>query len=148
MLQPFNYRQSSKLRIFYRPISYFLKLATLMVIISGCATPQERAIKAFCENQALQAYPEKLEQRLVRRYVQVGERNKGFKNTCKTVVTTDRTTKAKTEEVTCMEEPIKEAVYDYRQFLEMVDINQVTRTNEVTVCTSNALGQGMFKDYK
>lgn len=117
-----------------------------MVINSGCATPQERAIKAFCENQALQAYPQKLEQRLVRRYVQVGERNKGFKNTCKTVVTTDRTTKAKTEEVTCMEEPIKEAIYDYRQFLEMVDINQVARINEVTVCTSNAVAQGMFKD--
>jgi hypothetical protein len=119
-----------------------------LLFISGCATPQEKAIKAFCENQATQAYPEKFEQRQVERYVKVGERTKGFKNTCKTAVRVDKVTKTKTEETTCIDEPIVEPIYEARRFIELVDINQPARSNEVVVCTTRGLAQGMFKEVK
>lgn len=115
--------------------------------LQGCATPQERAILAFCESQAYQRVPQKLVNQQVYRSIYVGDRVIGSRNVCKTETKNQPDGKGggvKTTETVCQDEPITQPVFENRLVMETVDLNLYERQNQVKVCTSDALAKNMF----
>jgi len=119
--------------------------------IAGCATPQERAIAAYCLSEGMRSVPQLLQSQQVLRSVYVGDRQVGHKNKCTTAVSEARDKDGKitkTTETICRDEPIMQAVYQDRLVNEVVDLNAVQRQGFVQSCTSDALARGMYANLK
>lgn len=134
-----------------------LKLISLLLIvivgISACASAQDQAIQAYCRTDARQKFPSILSLQRVQRMVLVGEKTTGFRSKCETIQTEQsrrnqgsNTTSVNSTETRCINEPIKEGVYDYRWFDEQYDQNQRSRDDSYRVCVAQATINGMFKE--
>jgi hypothetical protein len=123
----------------------------VLVLLSACASPQQRAVAAYCEAEAQKTWPQRLVPHQVMRSVQVGERKVGNKNTCRTEVreSVDKKGASVTiRETTCRDEPITEPVYEQRSVTDWTDLNQATRVQHVKTCTADALARGLFAHLK
>jgi len=117
------------------------------LLLAGCATPQERAARAFCEAEGANDIPQKLETVRVLRQVYMGERIVGSRQKCRTEQKTNTKRDGTVErivETICTEEPIKQSVYAPRLVDEIVDINSASRASFVERCLRDALAKGMF----
>jgi hypothetical protein len=91
----------------------YLHIALLFILLAGCATPQERAISAYCGAEALRMYPQQLVSQQVLRSVYIGDKTVGNKNTCKTEIKELKNkvgTITKTRETICRDDPNLEPV--------------------------------------
>ena len=126
-----------------------LTIGLVSTVLVGCATPQERAIRNYCELEAYKSIPERLETRKVYRDVYVGEKVVGNKEKCKTEVKQKRKsdgTLVVEQERTCKDEPITEAAYESRLVEEVVDLSAGVRGNFVKRCSQDALLKNMFNN--
>ena len=57
----------------------------LLLFLTACATPQEKAISAYCGAEALRTIPQQLVSQPVVRSVYIGDRVLGSRNICKTI---------------------------------------------------------------
>jgi len=57
----------------------------ILLFLTACATPQERAISAYCGAEALRTIPQQLVSQPVVRSVYIGDRVLGSRNICKTI---------------------------------------------------------------
>jgi len=76
----------------------------LLLFLAGCATPQDRAISAYCGAEALRTIPQQLVSQPVVRSFYIGDRVLGSRNICKTInlESKDKDGKIiKTKEVIC-----------------------------------------------
>jgi hypothetical protein len=118
-----------------------------IVLLGGCATPQERAARAFCEAEGANEIVQKLETIQVSRQIYIGARIVGSRKKCRTEQKTNTKRDGTVErivETICTEEPIKQAVYAPRLVDEIVDINSASRASFVERCLRDALAKGMF----
>ena len=123
----------------------------LVLALSGCATPQQRAISAHCEAEGLRGVPQQLVSQQVMRSVYLGDRTVGSKNTCKTEVRekADRQGNiTKVRETICKDEPTIEPVSQQRLVNEVIDLNAIARRNFVTTCSADAMARGMYSNLK
>ena len=123
-------------------------IGLVSTVLVGCATPQERAIRNYCELEAYKSIPERLETRKVYRDVYVGEKVVGNKEKCKTEVKQKRKsdgTLVVEQERSCKDEPITEAAYESRLVEEVVDLSAGVRGNFTQRCFQDGLLRGMFK---
>ena len=123
----------------------------VLMLLSACTSPQQRAVAAHCEAEAQKAWPQRLVPQQVMRAVQVGERTVGNKNTCRTEVRESSDKKGASvtiRETTCRDEPIREPVYEQRSVTEWTDLNQASRLQHVKTCTADALARGLFAHLK
>jgi len=129
------------------------KICTLLLLIflAGCATPQERAISAYCGAEALLMYPQQLVSQKVLRPVYIGDKTVGNKNTCKTDIKESKDkvgTITKTRETICRDEPILEPVYQNQLVNEVVDLNSNQRKVQIATCEVVSKSNGMFANVK
>jgi len=122
-------------------------LTPVVLILSACATPQERAIRNHCEIEAAKTIPQNIQVMRVSRQVYVGERTIGSRQKCKTEnkrnVRRDGTVE-RIQDTVCTEEPIKESIYEPRLVDEMVDLNLSARGNFIQMCFQDSMARGMF----
>ena len=116
--------------------------------LAGCATPQEKAIAAYCANEAAARYPAQLVTQTVQRQVQVGERIVGKRSKCRTTEQLDKRRGVRIEESICTDEPIREPIYEPRMVQETIDLNQGARNNHAGVCRAQSMQAGLFADLK
>ena len=129
----------------------YINAALLILFLAGCATPQERAISAYCGAEALRMYPQQLISQQVLRPVYIGDKTVGNKNTCKTEIkeTKDKIgTITKIRETICRDEPILEPVYQKQLVNEKVDINTDRRQGQIANCEVVSKSNGMFANVK
>jgi hypothetical protein len=129
----------------------YINTTLLILFLAGCATPQERAISAYCGAEALRMYPQQLISQQVLRPVYIGDKTVGNKNTCKTEIkeTKDKIgTITKTRETICRDEPILEPVYQKQLVNEKVDINTDRRQGQIANCEVVSKSNGMFANVK
>ena len=129
----------------------YINTILLILFLAGCATPQERAISAYCGAEALRMYPQQLISQQVLRPVYIGDKTVGNKNTCKTEIkeTKDKIgTITKTRETICRDEPILEPVYQKQLVNEKVDINTDRRQGQIANCEVVSKSNGMFANVK
>ena len=129
------------------------KICTLLplIFLAGCATPQERAISAYCGAEALLMYPQQLVSQKVLRPVYIGDKTVGNKNTCKTEIKESKDkvgTITKTRETICRDEPILEPVYQNQLVNEVVDLNSNQRKAQIATCEVVSKSNGMFANVK
>ena len=131
---------------------YILSISILsLIFLAGCATPQERAISAYCGADALRMYPQQLMSQQVLRPVYIGDKTVGNKNTCKTEIKESKNkigTITKTRETICRDEPILESVYQDQLVNEVVDVNSNQRHVQITTCEVVSKANGMFANVK
>lgn len=126
-------------------------LVAVAAALSGCATPQEKAIAAHCQAEGTRLIPLQTAAQQVMRPFRVGDRITGFRNTCKTITRDSKDEKGnaiKIRETVCRDDPIYEPVYEQRLVTEMVDLNQPRRQDFERACTAEALAKGMFSHLK
>ena len=119
----------------------------LLFFLAGCATPQERAISAYCGAEALKMFPQQLVSQQVLRPVYIGDKTVGNKNTCKTEIKESKNkigTITKTRETICRDEPILEPVYQDQLVKEVVDVNSNQRQGQIATCEVVSKANGMF----
>ena len=129
------------------------KVCTLLpfMLLAGCATPQERAISAYCGAEALRMYPQQLVSQQVLRPVYIGDKTVGNKNTCKTEIKESKDkvgTITKTRETICRDDPILEPVYQNQLVNEIVDVNSNQRQRQIATCEVVSKSNGMFANIK
>ena len=127
------------------------RIALLFMFLAGCATPQERAITAYCGAEALRMYPQQLVSQQVLRPVYIGDKTVGNKNTCKTEIKESKDkigTITKTRETICRDEPILEPVYQNQLVNEVVDLNSNQRKAQIATCEVVSKSNGMFANVK
>ena len=131
---------------------YILSISILsLIFLAGCATPQERAISAYCGAEALKTFPQQLVSQQVLRPVYIGDKTVGNKNTCKTEIKESKDkvgTITKTRETICRDEPILEPVYQNQLVNEVVDLNNNQRQGQITNCEVVSKSNGMFANIK
>jgi len=123
----------------------------LVLALSGCATPQQRAMSAHCEAEGSRGVPQQLVNQQVMRAVYVGDRTVGSKNTCRTEMREGKDKQGnitKVKETICKDEPIIEPVYSQRLVNEVIDLNSIARRNSVTTCSADAMSRGMYANLK
>jgi hypothetical protein len=123
----------------------------LLLFLAGCATPQERAISAFCGAEALKTIPQQLVSQPVVRSVYIGDRVLGSRNICKTInlESKDKDGKiTKTKEVVCRNYPILEPMYHQQLVNELVDVNNSYRYQQIESCKIVSKTNNMFSDVK
>ena len=123
----------------------------LLLFLAGCATPQERAISAFCGAEALKTIPQQLVSQPVVRSVYIGDRVLGSRNICKTInlESKDKDGKiTKTKEVVCRNYPILEPMYHQQLVNELVDLNNSYRYQQIESCKIVSKTNNMFSDIK
>ena len=123
----------------------------LLLFLAGCATPQERAISAFCGAEALKTIPQQLVSQPVVRSVYIGDRVLGSRNICKTInlESKDKDGKiTKTKEVVCRNYPILEPMYHQQLVNELVDLNNSYRDQQIESCKIVSKTNNMFSDIK
>jgi hypothetical protein len=122
-----------------------------LIFLAGCATPQERAISAYCGAEALRMFPQQLVSQQVLRSVYIGDKTVGNKNTCKTEIKESKNkvgTITKTRETICRDEPILEPVYQDQLVNEVVDLNSNQRQVQIANCEVVSKANGMFVNVK
>ena len=127
------------------------RIALLFMFLAGCATPQERAITAYCGAEALRMYPQQLVSQQVLRPVYIGDKTVGNKNTCKTEIKESKDkigTITKTRETICRDDPILEPVYKNQLINEIVDLNSNQRQGQIANCEVVSKSNGMFANVK
>jgi hypothetical protein len=114
---------------------------------------QDNAIQAYCRSEAYQKYPSVIKVVNVQRMVWVGEKTTGYRTKCETTDSEQksqnqgtRKTTVRSSETKCINEPIKESIYDYRWVNEQYDENQRIRDDSYRICFAQAKGNGMFKE--
>jgi hypothetical protein len=125
--------------------------ALLLLFLAGCATPQERAISAYCGAEALKTIPQQLVSQPVVRSVYIGDRVLGSRNICKTInlESKDKDGKiTKTKEVVCRNYPILEPMYHQQLVNELVDVNNSYRYQQIESCKLVSKTNNMFSDVK
>jgi hypothetical protein len=125
--------------------------ALLLLFLAGCATPQERAISAYCGAEALKTIPQQLVSQPVVRSVYIGDRVLGSRNICKTInlESKDKDGKiTKTKEVVCRNYPILEPMYNQQLVNELVDVNNSYRYQQIESCKLVSKTNNMFSDVK
>jgi hypothetical protein len=123
----------------------------LLLFLAGCATPQERAISAYCGAEALKTIPQQLVSQPVVRSVYIGDRVLGSRNICKTInlESKDKDGKiTKTKEVVCRNYPILEPMYNQQLVNELVDVNNSYRYQQIESCKLVSKTNNMFSDVK
>jgi hypothetical protein len=129
----------------------YLCTAPLLLFLAGCATPQERAISAYCGAEALRMIPQQLVSQQIVRSVYIGDKTVGNKNTCKTEIKESKDKVGiitKTRETICRDEPIFEPVYQNQLVNEVVDLNSNQRRVQITNCEIVSKSNGMFANVK
>jgi len=128
----------------------FINSALLLLFLAGCATPQERAISAYCGAEALKTIPQQLVSQQVVRSVYIGDKIVGNRNVCKTefVESKDKKGITKTRETICRDNPILEPVYQQQLVNEVVDVNSSQRQLQITNCEIVSKSNGMFANIK
>ena len=122
-----------------------------LIFLVGCATPQERAISAYCGAEALKTFPQQLVSQQVLRPVYIGDKTVGNKNTCKTEIKESKDkvgTITKTRETICRDDPILEPVYQNQLVNEIVDVNSNRREGQIATCEVVSKANGMFANVK
>ena len=134
-------------------IKLISSLLILIVGISGCVSAQDQAIQAYCRTDARQKFPPILSVQRVQRMVLVGEKTTGFRTKCETIQTEQsrrnqgsNTTSINSTETRCINEPIKEGIYDYRWFDDQYDKNQNSRDDSYRICFAQSKSSGLFKE--
>ena len=129
----------------------YINATLLLLFLAGCATPQERAISAYCGAEALRMYPQQLVSQQVLRPVYIGDKTVGNKNTCKTEIKESKDkvgTITRTRETICRDEPILEPVYQNQLVKEVVDVNSNQRQGQIANCEVVSKANGMFANVK
>ena len=129
----------------------FISTALLLLFLAGCATPQERAISAYCGAEALKMFPQQLVSQQVLRPVYIGDKTVGNRNTCKTEIKESKDkvgTITKTRETICRDDPILEPVYQNQLVNEVVDVNSNRREGQIATCEVVSKANGMFANVK
>ena len=129
----------------------YINTTLLLLFLAGCATPQERAISAYCGAEALRMYPQQLVSQQVLRSVYIGDKTVGNKNTCKTEIKESKDkvgTITKTRETICRDDPILEPVYQDQLVNEIVDVNSNQRQVKIANCEVVSKANGMFANVK
>ncbi|MFM1940652.1 MAG: hypothetical protein ACO3C0_10430 [Burkholderiaceae bacterium] len=128
------------------------RLGLVALLVSACTTPQERAISAFCEREALRELPVDTIIVPVTRPIYVGERVVGARRVCKTrerqVAKDDKGRSEKLTETVCTDEPVTKPIYKDVLVQEPMDRNQGPRASYIALCRRQATQQGMFADVK
>ncbi|MEI7784235.1 MAG: hypothetical protein WCK08_07625 [Betaproteobacteria bacterium] len=122
-----------------------------LAVLTGCASPQEKAIAAHCEAEGARIISQQVVTQQVMRSFRVGERITGYRNICKTETRDSKDAKGteiKIRETLCRDEPIVEPVYQQRPVSELVDLNLPQRQSFVRSCSTEALAKGMFSHLK
>ena len=122
-----------------------------LAVLTGCASPQEKAITAHCEAEGARIIPQQMVTQQVMRSFRIGERIAGYRNICKTETRQSKDAKGteiKIRETICRDEPIVEPVYQQRPVSELVDLNLPQRQSFVRACSTEALAKGMFSHLK
>lgn len=146
----------------------------VVVVLVGCSTPQERAIRGHCAGLAVTQLPPEWVSQEVQRRVQVGERVSGYREKC--VTTTRKPSGSQSrlgqgdrsvreggsvqhkaaaqvvervvEERVCRQEPLIEPVYELRWVTEQVDLNAAARSQIQAQCQAESLRSGLFADVR
>lgn len=126
-----------------------------VVLLAGCATPQERAINQHCSALADAQVPPQIVLQEVMRQVRVGDRITGYREKC-TTTKRNRTERDKdgrekevvVEERVCQQLPILVPMFEPRLVREEVDLNGAERRRVRSQCEADALRAGMFKELK
>ena len=129
----------------------YINSALLVLFITGCATPQERAISAYCGAEALRTIPQQLVGQQVVRSVYIGDKIVGNRNVCKTEFIESKDKRGnitKTRETICRDDPILEPVYQQQLVNEVVDVNSSQRQMQITSCEIVSKSNGMFANVK
>jgi len=129
----------------------YLCTTLLLLFLAGCATPQERAISAYCGAEALKTIPQQLVSQQVVRSVYIGDKIVGNRNVCKTEFVESKDKKGnitKTRETICRDNPILEPVYQQQLVNEVVDVNSSQRQMQITSCEIVSKSNGMFANVK
>ena len=129
----------------------YLCATLLLFFLAGCATPQERAISAYCGAEALRTIPQQLVSQQVVRSVYIGDKIVGNRNVCKTEFVESKDKKGnitKTRETICRDNPILEPVYQQQLVNEVVDVNSSQRQLQITSCEIVSKSNGMFANMK
>jgi len=119
--------------------------------LGSCASPQQRAIAAYCDAEGFRTVPQQLIIQQVIRPVYMGERTIGSRNKCKTETKVSKNKNGdtiSTRETKCVDEPITESVYKNQLVNETVDLNGQSRQNFVKVCVADAIAKGMYSHLK
>ena len=123
----------------------------VLVLLAGCATPQEKAITAHCEAEGARLIAQQLVAQQVMRSFRIGDRIAGYRNICKTETRESKDakgTETKIRETICRDEPIVEPVYQQRLVSEWGDLNLPQRQSFVRACSAEAKAKGMFSHLK
>ena len=123
----------------------------LLLFLAGCATPQERAISAYCGAEALRMIPQQLVSQQVVRSVYIGDKIVGNRNICKTEFIESKDKRGnitKTRETICRDDPIVEPVYQQQLVNEVVDVNSSQRQLQIRNCEIVSKSNGMFVNIK
>ena len=129
----------------------FISTAFLLFFLVGCATPQERAISAYCGAEALRTIPQQLVSQQVFRSVYIGDKIVGNRNVCKTEFIESKDKRGnitKTRETICRDDPILEPVYQQQLVNEVIDVNSSQRQLQITNCEIVSKSNGMFANVK
>ena len=129
----------------------YLCTTLLLLCLAGCATPQERAISAYCGAEALRTIPQQLVSQQVVRSVYIGDKTVGNRNVCKTEFVESKDKRGnitKTRETICRDDPILEPVYQQQLVNEVVDLNSNQRQVQVANCEVVSKSNGMFANVK
>jgi hypothetical protein len=126
-----------------------------VLILVGCATPQERAIHRYCSGLANTQVPAQIVIEEVLRQVQVGDRIAGYREKCTTTKRskTERDKDGKEREVVveervCRQVPILVPIFEPRLVREAVDLNAAERRRVRSLCEADALSAGLFKEVR
>ena len=131
-------------------MKYLCTLLPFMFLV-GCATPQERAISAYCGAEALRTIPQQLVSQQVIRSVHIGDKIVGNRNVCKTEFIESKDKRGnitKTRETICRDDPILEPVYQDQLVKEVVDVNSNQRQVQIANCEVVSKANGMFANVK
>lgn len=125
--------------------------AGVALVLTGCATPQERAITAYCQAEGLRALPPQTTLQQVMRSFWMGDRVVGFRNRCRTVTSDGKDAKGNPvviKETLCRDYPIYQPFYQDRWVTELVDLNMPQRQVIERSCFADSLNRGMFLNVK
>lgn len=137
-------------RHFMHAVVVVLLLVSLL-LLTACASPQEKAIAAHCRAEGARVIPQQLAHQQVLRPYQVGERVIAYRNSCRTITrdgTDDKGKPIKIRDTSCRDDPVFEPVYEQRLVTETVDLNHVRRLDFERACTTEALANGLFINLK
>jgi hypothetical protein len=111
-----------------------LLASTSFVMLSACATPQQRAISSYCENESYRFIPQQIMVQQVWKSVYVGQTITGYRNVC--------------NNHSCYTVPVRGPLYENRLVNETVDINANQRAAFIQNCSNQALQSGMYSNLK